>query len=183
LNVLAVVVALSALAVVETQSTAGMWTAIFGAITPLVLLFSLWVQRIWAAGVAKAAAKAASAADEVKRAAVEVKDKLETTSNEQRVSMAIIQQTTSRTYMRVNGQYTLYLRNMAMLARNHANMARQVAKASNNDRDEAVAGAAELMAQSTEADYLAHMQQQDSIENDQTSKIKNAMAVQQEAGA
>ncbi len=165
--------------VVEVQSAAGMWTALFGACTPLVLLFSLWVQRIWASGVAKAAIKAAAAAEEVKRAALDVKNKLEETSNEQRVAMTIIQQTTARTYVKVNGQYGLYLRNLSLLARNHATMARQVAKASGNDRDDAVAGAAELMAMSTEADYLAHLQQQEAIDVEQSKHITDEQWAQQ----
>jgi hypothetical protein len=169
---------LNAFAVVETQSTAGMWTAVFGAITPLVLLFSLWVQRMWATSAAKSAAKAATAAEQVKIAAIDVKDKLEEATNEQRVSMAIIQQTTSRTHALVNGQYGLFLRNMAMLARNHATMARQVAKTSGDERDDGVAGAAELMALSTEADYHAHMQQQQIIDGDQ-AKVPEKAALEE----
>lgn len=141
---------------------------------PVVLAL---VQRIWADGVAKAAIKAAKAAEEVKTAADDVKEKLLATSNEQRVSMAIIQQTTARTYMKVNGQYGLYLRNLAMLARNHATMAREVAKKSGDPRDDSVAGAAELMALSTESDYLTHLQQQEAIDIEQSKTINAAKSV------
>jgi hypothetical protein len=155
-----------------------MWTAVFGAITPLVLLFSLWVQRIWAEGVAKAATKAAAAAVDVKNAAFEVKQKLEETSNEQRVSMAIIQQTTSRTYIKVDGQFTLYLKNMALLARNHATMARGVAKASLDPKDESVAVAAEFMAISTEADYQSHLEKESANLTEGNKQILEAQAVE-----
>src|SRR6266403_4231526 len=109
-----------------------MWTAFFTAVTPLVILFSLWVQRIWALRTARISEKTAALMSEVK-------DRISSVDNELRVSVAILKQTSEKTTSQINGYMRVVLRNMAALARNHAIMSANYAKRTNNEEDKSVA--------------------------------------------
>ena len=141
------------IAIVQTEMSSSNWTAFFTAVTPLVLLFSLWVQRIWAARTIKLAEAAAAAA-------AVVKNKLESYDKELRVSLNILQQGVTATHLLVNSQRGIILKNMSLLARNHATMARAVASKTGSEGDLSVAHAAELAALSAESDYSTHEGQQ-----------------------
>jgi hypothetical protein len=143
-------VILAADTIVEQSSGWTALTAFFSLITPLVLLFSLWVQKQWAD-------KAAHAASEVKSTLHD--DRLKTGDQ-----LAVIAQTTHETHVLVNSQRGVILKNMAILSRNHATMARKAANLSNDPDDRTVADAAEQAAISAENDLALHEKQQDIVD-------------------
>ncbi len=134
------------IAVVETKMESSMWTAFFTAVTPLIILFSLWVQRIWELRRTRIAEKTSSLM-------AEVKDRISSVDNELRVSVSILKQTSERTTSQINGYMRVVLRNMAALARNHAVMSANYAKRTNNEEDKSVARVAELAAIAAENEY------------------------------
>ena len=141
---------LAADTIVQQSSGWTALTAFFGLITPLVLLYSLWVQKQWAD-------KAAHAASEVKSTLHD--DRLKTGGQ-----LAEIAQTTHETHVLVNSQRGVILKNMAILSRNHAIMARKSANLSNDPEDRTVADAAEMAALSAENDLALHEKQQDIVD-------------------
>lgn len=134
------------ISVVETSSQSGVLTAFFTAVTPLVLLFSLYIQRLWASRASKAALKAAQLIEDIK-------SKIAAFDSEMRVSVAILQQTSEKMNKEVNGYTEILLRNMAALARNHAIMSKNYASKTNNEEDKRVANVAEVAAISIENEY------------------------------
>lgn len=151
------------LGVVETRSESGIWTAFFTAITPLVLLFSLWVQRIWASSMSKAATRSADAAEAVKV-------KLEQSDKDFKASLSILQQTTDHTHLLVNGQRGIILKNLSILARNHAIMARSISHKSRDENDLLIARAAELAATSAENEYEEHRKGEEEMQKQMDAK-------------
>lgn len=139
------------IAVVETSSQSGVLTAFFTAVTPLVLLFSLGVQRLWASRAAKGVAKAAQLIEDMKT-------RMADSDRELRVSIAILQQTSEKMNSEVNGYTGVILKNMAALARNHAIMSRNYAAKTDAEEDKSVARVAEVAAISIENEYEAHKQ-------------------------
>jgi hypothetical protein len=132
------------------EGTMNALTAFFGLLTPLMLLFSLRVQKGWAD-------KAAKAAREVKHTLV---DSQANTSNQ----LEAIGETTKQTHILVNSQRGVILKNMAILSRNHAIMARKAAQLSSRGDDQMVADAAESAAKLAESDLELHTKQQDIVD-------------------
>ena len=122
------------------------WTAFFAAITPLILLFSLWVQKQWAD---KAASKAEA-----------VKELLIATDQKKAIELDAIKKTTNQTHVLVNSQRGVILKNMALLSRNHAILARKQANMTNDVTDRDIADKAEAAALSAETDFSLHQTQQ-----------------------
>lgn len=143
----------------------GLWSSVFGAITPLVLLFSLWVQKIWADNAARRGEDAKDAAIEAAKAAVQVKQTLEHTSVAAHEDLSRIKQLATQTHTLVNSQRGVILKNMATLSRNHAIMARKAATLSNDHEDRMIADAAEEAASHAESTYDLHQDQQDIVDS------------------
>ena len=164
-----------------------MLTSLFGLLTPLVLLFSLWVQKQWAdhAKLATALVKkdltAASAdtktrLDDVKHdlnsstaetrdRLSEVKDDLKTATSETTIRLDELARVTRQTHTLVNSQRGIILKNMAILSRNHAVLARKQYKLSEDAADLEVASAAEQAADAAESAYLFHQTQQEAMDS------------------
>jgi hypothetical protein len=146
----------------------GLWSSVFGAITPLVLLFSLWVQKIWADNAARRGEDAKDAAQEAAKAAIQVKQTLEHTSSAAHEDLGRIKQLATQTHTLVNSQRGVILKNMAVLSRSHAVLARKAANLSNDSDDRLIADEAEEAASHAESAYDLHQDQQNIV--DSTSK-------------
>ena len=127
-----------------------LWVVIVQAITPLILLFSLWVQKQWA--------------DKAAKMVTGVKQDLKKSDEKTESNLGDIKQIAVQTHTLVNSQRGVILKNMAILSRNHAIMARKSSNLSNNTVDREIADRAEAAADAAESDFNLHQAQQDIVD-------------------
>jgi RNA-binding protein YlmH len=125
------------------------------AVTPLILLFSLYVQKRWADSAAKHV--------------TEVKQVLHDTEAATTVKLKTIEATTSQTHVLVNSRWGVILANMSVLSREHATNLREKSNVSQLPEDIKLAQAAEDAAAAAENDFLIHQQQQALVDAGQKS--------------
>ncbi len=136
--------------VVEIVQQANLWSAIgafFTFLTPLAIVCSTLLQKKWA--------------DRAVQATVKVKDTLVVANKDALKKLESIQDTTIQTHILVNSQKGVILKNMALLSRNHAVMARKAAFLSDLREDYEIAERAEIAASEAESVYELHQSQQD----------------------
>jgi hypothetical protein len=114
--------------------------AICSAITPIILIFSLYIQKTWADHSTKERADNSSKLDSIRATTVE-------------------------THVLVNSQRGVILKNMAILSRQHAVMARKAATISGNRDDKAIADLAEAAAKAAEDAEALHQNQQNIVDS------------------
>jgi hypothetical protein len=130
------------------------WVVAIQAITPLILLLSLYVQKRWADSAAKHV--------------IEVKQVLHDTDAATNVKLRSIEATTIQTHTLVNSRWGVILANMSVLSREHATNLREKSNVSQLPEDIKLAQAAEDAAAAAENDLKVHQQQQALVDAGQT---------------